>query len=186
MKLLFIHIPKNAGGSIKHWLRNKTFESFSHHTLQTILNREKIEYDKSFCVVRNTYENWISRWRFANATAKRRLIKNPLDKSSIKSLEITDKGIEYWIDWYHNGNGPWPISQLEYIKNVDIILNFESINTDFKLIQNLYNSTEPLQKNIHVSTPFDKSKIYTKKFKQSVERYYAKEIDYFNYLPVDK
>lgn len=185
MTLLFIHIPKNAGGSIKAWANKqnlKNFKCFGHYTLDYILeNKSNTEYTKSFCVVRNTYDHWISRWRFAKQTALKRLKKNSKNISAKESLYVNKRGISYWMDWYHDGNGPWPISQLDYIKNIDYVLSFENLDNDFKIIQDFYKSSRPLEKNVHVSKPFNKRTVITNDFIKTVNRYYGQEIDYFNY-----
>ena len=63
-KVVFIHIPKNAGSSVKAFFENKEFP-FKHKTIEQIKTENPKAYNsyRKFTIVRNPYDRMVS-WYF--------------------------------------------------------------------------------------------------------------------------
>ena len=74
--------------------------------------------------------------------------------------------------------------QLKYIKGVDLLVSYESLAEDFYKIQELFNSTVPLNYTVHSRT----SNLYVSElstdFVKCINRHFAEELDYFEYVPI--
>ena len=80
-KIVFIHIPKNAGTFITHYLkqideniRDIYSKGFGHQTYRDIENLDIFEDIKDytfFCVIRNPYDNILSFYNFGAAGSSR-------------------------------------------------------------------------------------------------------------------
>lgn len=192
MKIAFVHVPKAAGGSIKNWLtKNIGRENYAYTGHFSLSDKKDIlpEYDKSFCVVRNTYDRLISLYTWMNLKFPR-VIKKATNagneenlNKALKLKEGHDKGLIPFFETYQELN--WTnLSQLHYIKGIDYILRYETLDNDFKIIQEKLNCFEPLEKISHVQKSYDKKIFYTDDFKNYVIKNFEEELDFFQYSPL--
>lgn len=193
-KIVFVHIPKAAGASIVRWGKQNNIKNFvnaGHHSLEQFSKiHPTTEIDKSFAITRNTYHRMLSLYNFAKnkhikVMKKVELGKRTLSQEHInwlkKSIKVWDKGIIDYLDFTleqtlinHD--------QLNYIKDVDLIIPYESLNTDFEKIQKLINCNEPLTQTVHKykkKAVVDMSTDYIK----CIQKHFAEEIDFFQYTP---
>ena len=162
-KLLFVHIPKNAGSSFKKWayanLEKGSFSKYKTHADLKQCQQHFPEAEMSFCFVRNPYERVVSMFHFVGQRAQDRL-KGIISKSRISPehdreiIEYYNLGIDNYVyDLYHNVPTPytvgWRLSirkrlQNTYVDNNTIIIKTENIVEEFKQIQDMLHCHIPL------------------------------------------
>lgn len=196
---IFVHIPKTAGESIKRWLSDNSINFNSdpellHKSLDEIKNfyvekDGKINYRFSFTVVRNTYDRMISLYEWTKYKRTRKFFKdikrgNPPNPTDKKLIEVLEKGIVYFLNFLKDNpfDNYTLRSQVDWIKDVDIILRTENITEEFGIIQNKLNCHSPLTQKLHV-LDYDPSIYYSDNFLKFVETNFQDELDYFKYLP---
>lgn len=191
-KVIFVHTPKAAGGSIHTWLgtHNKKYNfeyATGHYTLKELRNQLPGE-DFNFTVIRNTYSRMISLYVFSRAKYYRRYQKSIRSNNTEavlkhkRELEETDKGISSWLEYAHENHPILTAPLKHWIEGIDFILNQEKLNEEFKIIQEKLNCFEPLEKKYH-RMDYDPKEFYSDKFKKVVEKYYSDEIEKYKYLP---
>lgn len=161
--ITFIHIPKTGGNSITSWLQKnsqcKITKRKQHASLQQILDGdhslgplEKNSLGELFCVVRNPWDYCVSWYKFKirlcesyiNQIYKcpqkidNKKIKWNLDRQQVNLKRLKDLGFKGWL--LQTGRKP----QYKWAKDCDIILKFENLEIDFKLIQNKLKCYTPL------------------------------------------
>lgn len=193
---VFIHIPKTAGISIQQWYR-KTYGKFHkcmHGDVRHPNIKQEMQYSDSFCVVRNPYDLVSSWYRY-----KRQMLQEPRHWDQ-EELEAWRKGFDYWLPAYidkinytrdKTTGGYNPISpsrcQLDYITEdgeikVTHILKFETLNEDIKQINAITGKDVQLPHRNKTEVQFrDYRKVYTKKTRKLVEKYYEKDLNQFDY-----
>lgn len=184
MKVAFVHIPKTAGGSIHTWLKDNHENHFEYHTGHRFLN-EIYETngvcDFSFTCTRNTYSRMISLYNWNGHKLYRKYYKSGKTQF-VDEISAHEKGIVEYMYWARENNKLVTISQLEWIKGVDIILTQENLKEDFKIIQNKLNCYNTLPTHVHKRNYVAKD-FYTKDFKLAIEDLFGDEIEHFKYLP---
>jgi len=162
-KLLFVHIPKNAGSSFKKWtfanLKKGNYVKFKTHAdlnqcLQTFPDTQQ-----SFCFVRNPYERIVSMYHFIGQRAEQRLAglrtkANISPKQDNEIVEYYKLGIDNFIkDLFHNTSTPYTVgwrlsmrkrTQCSYVSKDTVPLKIENVSKDFAYIQNILNCHVPL------------------------------------------
>ena len=184
-KLIFIHIPKNAGTSIikamgvENMLMDKTIEEYKEH-----YNEYWDKYTK-FTVVRDPIDRFISAYKFArmkesgwfSATGEEGLGKHTHYELCNK-MDIN----EYTTYLYKNRKeyNRWNIPQTFIISNknneieIDYFVRFENLQEDLKKID-----IESIQKLNSSKIDDDKVIQLTKKSKMKLYKIY--DIDYKNF-----
>lgn len=198
MKILFIHIPKTAGTSIKQWSseninyqNNNKVYCFGHVTYEHVIQRHK-KFDWSFSSVRNTYERLISLYLYTWNKSKKRMEKgirnNNPDMLNTFIVNQAEKGIVNFYEVFLGDNRRSELhenlvlSQLNYIKGVDYVIHYETLNNDFITVQeklNCYISLTQERNMIGV----DKRNFYSSDFINHVKKHYEEELETFRYLP---
>ena len=184
--LTFIHIPKNAGESVKAWLQNNIGidnKTKKHATL--IETKQAFTVNKYFAIVRNPYDRIVSLFLYRKNWVERQKTKNRYSKSELDSLYgFLNKGFEYFV---LNQNlidlqlKHMYISQDDFIdNNIAFLLRYENLEKDFKTIQTYYNCYEPLPK-INMDISHDYKDYHTLKTKRWVETYFKKDLLRFEY-----
>ena len=195
-KIVMVHIPKTAGGSIERWFGSNVdtanFRLVSSHRFIEGLAKENPTFEYSFAVVRNTYDRIISGYLFLKHKQELKLRKQSKKKTTdrnlevydhaLKMLKIYDKGLEYFVEYAQENPTIISFPQIRWIQGVDHIFRMENLVEDFKKIQKDVNCFVPLDKTNHV-LQYNKQEYMTKKFISVVEKYYTDEIQFFNYKP---
>ncbi len=165
-KILFIHIPKNAGASISKWLvdyGSVLVDEIRHSSLQ--VSDFKNSY-YSFCVVRNPWDRMISLYHYG--------------------MKVSDETTNFneWLKKNYQFNRHWysvSTCQVEWIQHEpNLIIRYENLGDEFEIIRSKFNSTMPLptiNKTLHqhYSTYYDD---WSRNF---VGELYSKDIERFNY-----
>jgi hypothetical protein len=186
-KLIFVHIPKNAGTAITNTLE---MIDEGHHTYQYYQNRysERWKNYTKFCIVRNPWERVVSCYEYAklensywhSSDGGGKAGKHPdyellKDKTFVECLEILNKTPN---QLKHHG---WA-SQSQYVFNGDLTVNkvirMEKINEGLsELLKDNF-----VLPQINVSNSNNYRDYYkTDEHINIVRRRYKIDIDLFNY-----
>lgn len=194
--IIFIHIPKTAGSSIRNWfkLRYKKFEKSMHADVNHPVVSRLIEKMPSFCVVRNPFDLVYSWYRY-----KIQMLQE-VKHYDREEFNAWHKGFDYWLEnYFHkinfsddkflkdNKNKISPSkTQLEYISNnnvvkVEHICRFENLNKDIEKINNIVGGCYQI---IHANKS-NLQKNYKKEYSQSsrvlVESIYKNDLNFWDY-----
>lgn len=191
-KVIFVHVPKAAGGSIHTWLRdNSQNNNFTYGTGHKTLNEIREEFgreDFNFACIRNTYDRMISMYVFSRHKINGKLRKSYQrnNKEAIirfeTELEHMNKGIVHYIEWAYE-NIPIVTNPLSYwLDGVDIVLNHENLKEEFKVIQEKLNCFEPLPTHAH-KMDYDPKDFYSTEYKKLIQKLYDEELERYKYSP---
>lgn len=157
-KLIFIHIPKCAGMSVRAWYKKNIPNNLIIDNHRPYTHFNNVDNKITWTIVRNPYARAMSWYRFRGHILKKRRRKHP-----VYNIEkpIWEKGFNEWIqyyfdvDWFDHirGNqmhGPEPngyfklsTPQVKWLKDddgeikIDHILKIENLKEDFKIIQDI-------------------------------------------------
>jgi len=186
----FIHIPKCAGSSIKHWFNQHQipFHQPRHQQLQELTDDQLNLAQQWFTVVRNPFDRMISQYEFCFVKSTRMLSKYPeVPKNLIQYQEILDlyhRGFSAWLRNYHTFNPRVLLTQSSYITDTRVaspplVLKFEQLDDEWKTIQQLTNCYEPLP---HIKVT-DKTldNYFTRKDQKYVIKHYQEDFERFGY-----
>ena len=194
MKIGFVHIPKSAGASISHWAwenHANIFVQIGHHSLSEY---NKHHYDRTFAVPRNTYRRILSLYNWSDHKLRKKIKQIETGK-----IKVIDNNYQTYIDqhkYWQKGIVPYcefifenpevrsHHDQLKYIKGVDLLVSYESLAEDFYKIQELFNSTVPLNYTVHSRTSNRYVSELSTDFVKCINRHFAEELDYFEYEPI--
>ena len=190
--LMFLHIPKNAGSSIEadalahgynwgkhdHRLKNQNNNkncSFWHkHPLD--LNENVYKNNNTFVVVRNPFERIVSEYNYVCKNNKKTPNRDELNQFVKTNLLITNNK-KYDCHF---------IPQNDYIKAADVnnILYFENLESDFKKLSKKYNLGFNLSKKSNVSSNINghvNSNDLNTESRNLIKNYYSDDFKYLNY-----
>jgi len=187
IRLLHLHIPKTAGSSIREWfLYNCLHRKYIYvgHNLNDLYTRK---HDKSFTVVRNTYDRIISVWEWALQTRRGDLetakFLNKPEKIKLfnEQLRHIDKGTIDYLEFCIDENDPMVCNQIEWSKDIDYVLRLEELDNDFSFIAKVVKWEKPLNfREKEIS--YDKNKyLNNKDFINFVNKHWGDEIEHFKY-----
>lgn len=200
-KIIFIHIPKNAGTSIIKYLTVK----YGLHNIKGTLGHSNIKQHKEvipsnlneyfkFCVVRNPWSRFVSNYTYARCLKSyyHSLSKNPHPDFNVLKNITFEEALYAFYEHYKTTNKilykhPGWKPQYKFICDennnilIDKIFKYEKLNTDkdfIKLVPSLplFNKSEHLH--------------YTKYYTNSnmidiIKEIYKKDIELFNYSFID-
>lgn len=174
----FVHIPKTAGQSITKWAVDNLNVSFLEHQHGF---SEQIKCGSYFAVVRNPYDRIISWYEFTKSN-KRFWKINGVD--SVPPLkQFIERTYDMDIRLTENYFAPYKIgtNQVDWIKKDGrIVLRYENLNDDFKIIQDMCNCHINLQ-HINCSNRSYYRDYYDSETKKLVKKIYEKDFDTFKY-----
>tara|TARA_R100001082_G_C4309554_1_gene136115 strand:+ start:105 stop:755 length:651 start_codon:yes stop_codon:yes gene_type:complete len=209
-KLIFIHIPKNAGTSIRRYFGN--FSTY-HETINDFKDVFPNEYNsyKKFTIVRNPYDRMVSWYFYIQKQAKEwvRFIKggNPLSVSGNNGDGIlSDIEKEMYNEIFTDSFIKWVLNPFEYSEtrrqlpetsNYDIrlknnqytwiddtvkVLKYENLNEE---LSNFLNRKIELP---HLNSTKRKNylKYYNKNALDIVYKRYKEDFKRFNYKKIEK
>lgn len=168
IKSTFLHIPKNAGSSIRDWMMKNVKHSVDErpgpHRTRKELESSLGNLGVTFCVVRNPYHRAVSAYLYKiKKVGNSFKEKYPTFESYI--LNTKDKVI---------------IEQHQYFNNCDFILKFENLIEEFAKIQQLYNCYIPLPHSNKTKNNDWKS-YYTESAKEKVELIFKNDLKILGY-----
>jgi|TARA_Y100000310_G_C20321179_1_gene640806 hypothetical protein len=196
-KLVFIHIPKNAGSSIKKLLiGEKKFKELSrpweHNTIYSIKSKYPKKYNsyRKFAIVRNPYDRVVSwfaylkRYRLDNDLLNTYKYNSKTDSYEI--VETVKAPIEDFRNWILDPYADFNEAairlnllknQHEWIDKTVKILKYENINEE---LNGFFNRKIELSK-INNTSRFDVVDYYNRKTLDIIYNRYKDDFDKFNY-----
>ena len=192
--LLFIHIPKAAGSSVREWyrLRYGKFHKCMHGSVSHPVLREVNKSMPSFTIVRNPYDLVYSWYRY-----KIKMLGETRHRDE-KELRAWHKGFDYWLQYYFdkvnltidkqgtfNKISP-SFTQLSYISAnseiaVDYVIQLENISAEWKTIQEVSASNIDLPVTNVSQLQGSYKTAYTSNSKRIVELSYKDDLNKWNY-----
>ena len=186
----FLHVPKTAGKSIsayimKHSKNAKTLHHSSHATLKE-MQALGADLGTTFAVFRNPYSRAVSLYRF--------LFEVDIRKITSETTEYFHKVPDFsWHDTLLREHGlltfeefckklPWMplgIEQHHYMP-VGQILRMEKLDTEFKFIQTMLQTNEPLYK-FNSTNNTNWQRYYTKQTQEIIYETYSEDFKLLNY-----
>jgi hypothetical protein len=146
-ELLFLHIPKNAGTSVRIWLRGiaekvdvgVADENHGHLSLELLKSKVSMPH-KSFTIVRNPWDRTISSYFFGLHMFKAALVE--FNNGNVPTFEDFVCNLR---DGFTLGNPSLSQPQANWITSpIDYILKFENLTQDFAVIQQYVGNNNPL------------------------------------------
>ena len=132
-KVIFIHIPKNAGTSIETYFANESvrIQPRKHADIHEIKRDFKNSYNnyKKFTIIRNPYDKMVS-WYFY---LKRNLGENHnvIEFNDwIIDLFITHKSVFPFKFWHANDPVSFLKNQHEWIDDTVVVIKYENLNKE--------------------------------------------------------
>ena len=193
-KLIFIHVPKSAGTSVratlKKYLNEENYDNIynnSHQSYSQIvkINNKIINNRISFALVRNPYERFVSIYRFVNRPFK--LNKWFGNKSSevAERIDTFEKFIENFRmpEWVWKGYDHFT-PQYEWTKGVNKVFKLN----EKELLNNFlkdYGIKEEIghhnKREIHSGYNEMYKKYYNENTKRIIKKYFEKDLDLFKF-----
>ncbi len=188
--VIFLHIPKTAGTSIRESLI--FYPAFSdilqydqHHTTKQILyliGEKKWQQSFTFCFVRNPWDRFFSQHQYF---LRKKIIQKKeinFDYWAKKMIEETYKNdpqkkqnIHFYpaSDWMKNRDGK--------IMNFDFIGKFENIKNDFNNLCQILNWQTPLKKMNTAPQFIDYKTVYSPSLIDETTQFFQEDIEKWNY-----
>ena len=179
-KTIFVHIPKNAGTSVKNFLtENKVPRVNKHKTIHDIKRENPEEYNsyKKFAVVRNPYERMVSWYAYINGYRVSRGVKV---KPSVDGFKLFVKNGDRGLD--KDDGSSLLDSQCCWVDETVTILKYENLSEELdeffgeKIYLQVLNKT--VRDNVSV--------YYNKKYLDIVYNRYKEDFKKFNYERIEK
>jgi hypothetical protein len=197
--LLFVHIPKTGGGTVKTYFENKQEHQTGHSSLKKIKKKFYKKYSSyktipfedyfKFAIFRNPWEKILSLFNFRAIKTENKY----WDKIRRKKYNFKD-----WILHLHENNniknlkkryGYYNYITIDGKIGVDYIINLHNLNEDFELIKKISNRTEDINS---ITSGGNKTYIHSLKhefFKtyyddktiELVEKIHEKDIELFKF-----
>ena len=202
--LLYIHIPKTAGTSIRSWMRRQYGKCFTK--IHAPIKDEEIANlgILSFTVIRNPYDRSLSYYKYRKHILEENQGEHPFLRDELKCW---NDGFESWMIEYFNKprvffdkiprdriHSPIGISdlcpylpQLDWMTidgeiKVDHILRYENLDNDFRVIQGLVGNNRRLAMKNQSSVIINSYKsVYTPTARQIVEDLHGVDLETFKY-----
>jgi hypothetical protein len=190
---IFIHIPKNAGGSLRLALTNnisgtKPEGLHQHVSARTVREINRPQYDSffSFAIVRNPWDRAWSMYKFALGRKGR---GHPDVGDSFDDFLITRKGTHGWAKSFANPTLPAQRrSQTDWITDsdnniiVNFIVRFENLHQDLERVYRKV-GIPPLTLASHHNTSqkIHYTDAYSHEGIDFIRNHFAKDIEMFGY-----
>lgn len=196
--MLFVHIPKTGGTSVKQWTKNNLgiiTTGKKHSKLNELEINKKTNY--IFSIVRNPFDRLYSWYKYRKNLAedlnsfKIFFEKLALDKHEHIAVENKDfmmhcaenNGFNTFVSesvkTANHYNSIWWL-QSEYIDDRVDVLRFENLSHDFEKIKNKYKINDNLPK-LNTSYSSNYKKAYNKETESFVRAYFEQDFLKFNY-----
>tara|TARA_X000001382_G_scaffold30204_1_gene19361 strand:- start:324 stop:974 length:651 start_codon:yes stop_codon:yes gene_type:complete len=202
-KLIFTHIPKNAGTSIRAWLRQHVEDAqeipgiHKHHTPHHFTDTVYGMDYTLFAVVRNPYDRLLSQYNFhVERYAGYLAPKSKLSRKELYHSKYTElkKGFANWI------TDPYPMAdrqakwydyrwcpQALWCTPHTHTLRFETLEQDFRWVQDRVGVAEPLETLNSTSTDNDHrqstNRVLLSDHRRLILSHLQVDFDRFGYAP---
>lgn len=185
-KLIFIHIPKNAGTSI---CKNLDTEDVGHHKYDYYVSKYPKEWNeyKKIAIIRNPWSRTVSNYEYGKMSesywhsfTKKTLYGPHPDYELLKNMSFEECVNSFYEDRTLLKHHGWSL-QYNYItdqnKNivVDILIDCENVNSEFKKLFNIDLI------NINQSKHKDYKEYYNDDLINKISQIYKKDIQIFNF-----
>ena len=194
-KLIFIHVPRSAGTSVRISLKKFTKEQIflgilnnSHQSFSQIVNLNKnIAHNRtSFALVRNPYARFVSIYRFVNRPIKLKKWFGIKAEEIANNIDTFEKFIELFtmpINVWHGYNHFTP--QFDWVDGVESIFKIEEIDKlNFFLRE--FGILEPIghfnRRKIYSSYNETYKDFYNQNTKKIISKHFKKDLDFFKYI----
>ena len=181
----YLHIPKTAGTSLLDWLRTNKKDSTSveweTHPKHSVISNNH----PTFTVVRNPWDRMVSAYHYLKN------ISLPEGSSWLALNKITAENFPTFEEWvysleeYKNPEVYWfrpETPQAEWIDvPVNLILRYETLQQDFKQIQEMFDCPLPLPHHYNSGRGHYKD-YYSDSTRKLVERLSQLDIDTWKYV----
>jgi hypothetical protein len=176
--LTFVHIPKSAGSSVVRWLTTQFQHQMikGHPSLPMI--KEQWAVGRTFAVVRNPWARIVSLYFYLKQYG---FYWEDNQISSVEEFPTWEEFVDRRLDYEVNSWNTITTNQCKWIPDgVDYLFKAETLNTDFKTIQELLNSQVPLP-HINTSEHNDYRSYYTEAQKIKIGQLFEQDIDLYKY-----
>ena len=194
-KLIFIHVPKSAGTSVKISLKKFTQEqifpgikNFTHQSFSQIININKTitKNRTSFAVVRNPYERFVSIYRFVNRPFKLMKWFGSKAEEVANNIDTFEKFIELFsmpVNLWQGKNHFTP--QFEWVDGVECVFKIdEKDKLNFFLKE--FGALEPIghfnRQKIYSGNNKMYKDFYNQNTKKIISKHFKKDLDIFKYV----
>jgi hypothetical protein len=185
-KVIFVHIPKNAGTSVLSLLENSNSVYQTHVTYREFYSADRARFEKysKFCITRNPYDRLVSAYHYLKQGGDQQgdLIYRDNERDRFASFEVFVKSLTYddvfgltvlnpqWIYVY----------SLEYEKiMVDEIFKIEDLSKFDDYLNSRGVVKSLLTKNKSVRNVW--KDYYSRELYEIVNKIYSKDFDLFGY-----
>lgn len=189
--IIFVHIPKTAGTSIKKYIGKNNLNDLVHMKLSEMKNyfydKEK-RYNKikfrdyfKFTVLRNPWERMVSIYEYRKETSKKSYWQN-IRKKNYNFNEF----LKYFLDLFgleeliSRGNYLKYITLNKKIK-VDYAINFHNFEKDFKVIKKIKIGKKNLIQKLRKSNKKDYRKYYNSESLDLINDIHKDDIEIFKF-----
>lgn len=191
--ITFVHIPKTAGTSIGHWLKDVGSNSFQkdwydHPSIEMI--RAECGTNFSFAVVRNPWDLFVSVYHdLQNPNKLHKDYDNNYWKDFVKDSNQYDEwpSFDEWLstikDFKLFPDAWWSVTtqQTAWIKSgVDLVIKMEELDSKFSIIQEMLNSNKPLGIE-NTTSHLHYREYYSNQSKEIIERLCKDDISRWGY-----
>ena len=189
--LIFVHIPKSAGGSVKDYFDYSDKFKTGHKTIgeikELISDRVKFRNYFKFVIFRNPWDRMLSNFNYRLSNVDRS------NDSYWKNIKKKNFSFNDWVKKVTDEVGIKELkkhnSYFSYINInnnivVDYIINFHNLNKDFKIIKKISKTRLDLEangKNSHKASHKNFKHYYNSKSIDLVEKIHKKDIELFKF-----
>lgn len=202
-KSTFIHIPKNAGNSLKVWLKEHQAEYDDQENHCTLTQAKSIWPDlgTTFAFVRNPYSRTVSMFQYIGQHAERRILEKKSTNlvEDLRTVSIYKKGFDYWLNCLYDltsefpehtsiatvhGISTWPrrAPQSLWLEGLDVAIKIEELDSKLSQIEELTGcKSRSSFKIINSSNHTDYRTYYNEQNKKIVTTMFAQDFENYGY-----
>lgn len=172
-KIVFIHIPKSAGTSIRKGFFNGNYTG----PVMGHIPKEWESYFK-FAFVRNPYERFVSAYKMFKKNKSDMSIKEFYDITVNEKISYNDRETLKSKIRHHTIPQLHPYNCLQF---ADFIGRYENLEKDFKFVCEKNNIPFTNLPHLNKTKNDDYRSYYNDELKQLVYEYYREDLETFNY-----
>lgn len=190
--LLFVHVPKTAGTSIKETLY-KTTKKLGHRSIDDFYayNPELAQQLFKFAVVRNPWDRCLSAYSFLRKAKKTSLLAREFDQKVLAQTDgFTDfvqrlqntKFRRSVLSYVHfRPQHYWVCRRGQKAHAMDRLGRFETLSADVEAVFTELGQAQTPLSNRRVTKTVGYREVYTPETKEIIARIYAQDIALFDY-----